>query len=201
MEDGRVVMHGDALSIMRFISARQRSYIDQINSWRPSRCYWTNVKVYYIHVITFFMYSYCIFSWEIVFSISLWSWLSIGARWMYTCSSHHILQASIRYSPFVVSFSVYRIQRGIFCHLVDFHYVMVDNGSTWYWGTPVLPHLSICVCSALMWEEIEESILHDIYNKKGTFIVALVPHHFETRIPAGSLSTNGWTSITLDAIP
>lgn len=32
MEDGRVVMHGDALSITRFISARQRSYIDQINS-------------------------------------------------------------------------------------------------------------------------------------------------------------------------
>lgn len=32
MEDGSVVMHGDASSITRFISARQRSYIDQINS-------------------------------------------------------------------------------------------------------------------------------------------------------------------------
>lgn len=32
MEDGRVVMHGDASSITRFICARQRSYIDQINS-------------------------------------------------------------------------------------------------------------------------------------------------------------------------
>lgn len=32
MEDGRVVMHGDASSIMDFISFRQKSYIDQINS-------------------------------------------------------------------------------------------------------------------------------------------------------------------------
>ncbi|KAH7861978.1 hypothetical protein Vadar_033255 [Vaccinium darrowii] len=32
MEDGRVVMHGDASSIMDFISVRQKSYIDQINS-------------------------------------------------------------------------------------------------------------------------------------------------------------------------
>ncbi|CAK9146917.1 unnamed protein product [Ilex paraguariensis] len=32
MEDGRVVMHGDASSIKDFIEARQTSYIDQINS-------------------------------------------------------------------------------------------------------------------------------------------------------------------------
>lgn len=32
MEDGKVVMHGDPSSIMRFISDRQRSYSDQINS-------------------------------------------------------------------------------------------------------------------------------------------------------------------------
>lgn len=32
MEDGRVVMHGDASSIMSFINDRQTSYIDQINS-------------------------------------------------------------------------------------------------------------------------------------------------------------------------
>ncbi|XAR64769.1 hypothetical protein NMG60_11008598 [Bertholletia excelsa] len=31
MEDGRVVKHGDASSIMCFITARQNSYIDQIN--------------------------------------------------------------------------------------------------------------------------------------------------------------------------
>ncbi|PSS26628.1 ABC transporter I family member 10 like [Actinidia chinensis var. chinensis] len=32
MEDGRVVMHGDPSSIMGFISSKQSSYIDQINS-------------------------------------------------------------------------------------------------------------------------------------------------------------------------
>lgn len=32
MEDGKVVMHGDATSIRRFIEARQSSYINQINS-------------------------------------------------------------------------------------------------------------------------------------------------------------------------
>lgn len=32
MEDGRVVMHGDASSIMDFIEARKTSYIRQINS-------------------------------------------------------------------------------------------------------------------------------------------------------------------------
>ncbi|KAL6971866.1 ABC transporter I member 10 [Sarracenia purpurea var. burkii] len=32
MEDGRVVMHSDASSIIGFVNARQRSYIDKINS-------------------------------------------------------------------------------------------------------------------------------------------------------------------------
>lgn len=32
MEDGRVVMHGDAASMTNFIKAKQSSYIDQINS-------------------------------------------------------------------------------------------------------------------------------------------------------------------------
>ncbi|GLU12578.1 hypothetical protein SLE2022_292440 [Rubroshorea leprosula] len=32
MEDGRVVMHGDAASVTNFIKAKQSSYIDQINS-------------------------------------------------------------------------------------------------------------------------------------------------------------------------
>ncbi|XP_050876063.1 ABC transporter I family member 10 [Lathyrus oleraceus] len=32
MEDGKVVMHGDATSIRRFIEARQSAYINQINS-------------------------------------------------------------------------------------------------------------------------------------------------------------------------
>lgn len=30
MEDGRVVMHGDAVSIMDFVKARQSSYLKQI---------------------------------------------------------------------------------------------------------------------------------------------------------------------------
>ncbi|KAB2085525.1 hypothetical protein ES319_A05G403400v1 [Gossypium barbadense] len=32
MEDGRVIMHGDAASISKFIKAKQSSYIDRINS-------------------------------------------------------------------------------------------------------------------------------------------------------------------------
>lgn len=32
MEDGKVVMHGDATSIMNFINARQSAYLKQINS-------------------------------------------------------------------------------------------------------------------------------------------------------------------------
>ena len=32
MEDGRVIMDGDTSSIMGYISARQSSYIDEINS-------------------------------------------------------------------------------------------------------------------------------------------------------------------------
>ena len=32
MEDGRVIMYGDAPSIMDFIKARQSAYIKQINS-------------------------------------------------------------------------------------------------------------------------------------------------------------------------
>jgi len=32
MEDGKVVMHGDAASIRSFIEARQSAYITQINS-------------------------------------------------------------------------------------------------------------------------------------------------------------------------
>lgn len=32
MEDGRVVMHGDAVGVLNFIKARQAAYIKQINS-------------------------------------------------------------------------------------------------------------------------------------------------------------------------
>lgn len=33
MEDGRVVLHGDASSVLDFVEARQASYNNQNNSW------------------------------------------------------------------------------------------------------------------------------------------------------------------------